>query len=152
MLLVVTNVTHECVARAVNNFAIQLHSSLDRSFGLDLSHFKRELIDLHMLGLQIVDVGLFMGVQEDEGLALFTCSRGTTDAVHELVRPLWGVELDNPVHVRNVDTTRCQVSRYQQFVNFIFVLIFEFCVDLSTLLLIDFPVKFPNLFADIFLC
>ena len=72
-----------------------------------------ELIDFDFFASEKVDVGVLWLGQKDQRLALAASSGCSTDSVHERVAPLWWIELDDPVDVGNVDSSRGQVGRQQ---------------------------------------
>ena len=68
--------------------------------------------------------------------------------MHELVTPLWWVELDDPVDVRNVNASCGEVSRQEHCTaSASFSIDFslsELLVDLCPLLLVDLPVQLAH--------
>ena len=146
MLLVVADIADKSVRAEINNFAVKLHRFLNHGLGIDRHKVTMQLLDFNRFSLQKVNVRIFMLIQENQGFTVSASTGCSTNPMHELVRPLRRIKLNNPIHVGDIDTSGSEISSDQQFIDFCLFLRFELLVNMCAFFLINFTVKLPNLF------
>ena len=114
MLLVVTNERYEGIRCFINDISIFLHLILDLLLHLIMRKWKLLILivqhHFHLLFLKKLGIRVLMRHHVNQRFAASSCPRSPTDSVNELVTVLRRVILNNPVNIRNVNASSCQIS------------------------------------------
>jgi len=114
MLLVVTNERYEGIRCFINDISIFLHLILDSLLHLIMRKWNVLVLivqhHFHLLLLKELCIRVLMRHHVNERFAASSCPRSPTDSVNELVTVLRRVILNDPVDIRDVYASSCQIS------------------------------------------
>ena len=108
MLFVVAYKTNKCILRFINQVVVLHHFFLDNLLNVECLLFRnwRILINFNFLASQEIYVRIFRLCKVENTLAMSSCSRCSPDPMHETFTPLRRIELDYPIDIWDINSSR----------------------------------------------
>ena len=143
MLFVVSQEADKAVLRLVNHVFVDLHLILDHLYQVCcfiLSSVRHDFLffEFDRFLFKVLRVGRFILSQEEERLASTTSSGSAANTMDELVTPLRRVKLDDPVYIRDVDSSCREICCQKHAAAGTQFFFSERLINLSSLLLANF--------------